>query len=98
MASGAQGGPLDPDPLRWLAVFGGAGNVVSLDAVAATRLRIVVRDPSAVDRQRLATLDTAWVAADTFHIVVGDAAQRYAEKLATRLSPATGAGAAPLPA
>ena len=38
-ASGAQGGPLDPDPLRWLAVFGGAGNVVSLDAVAATRLR-----------------------------------------------------------
>ena len=73
-----------PDPLRWLAVFGGAGNVVSLDAVAATRLRIVVRDPSAVDRQRLATLDTAWISADTFHIVVGDAAQRYAEKLATR--------------
>ena len=97
-ASGAQGGPLDPDPLRWLAVFGGAGNVVSLDAVAATRLRIVVRDPSAVDRQRLATLDTAWVSADTFHIVVGDAAQRYAAQLATRLSPGTAAGAAPQPA
>ncbi|CAE6806400.1 N-acetylglucosamine-specific PTS transporter subunit IIBC [Paraburkholderia aspalathi] len=94
-ASGAKGGPLDPDPLRWLAVFGGAGNVVSLDAVAATRLRIVVRDPSAVDRQRLATLDTAWVSADTFHIVVGDAAQRYAAQLATRLSPDTGAGTAP---
>jgi PTS system N-acetylglucosamine-specific IIC component len=97
-ASGAQGGPLDPDPLRWLAVFGGAGNVVSLDAVAATRLRIVVRDPSAVDRQRLATLDTAWVSADTFHIVVGDAAQRYATQLATRLSLDTGTGAAPQPA
>ena len=97
-ASGAQGGPLDPDPLRWLAVFGGSGNVVSLDAVAATRLRIVVRDPSAVDRQRLATLDTAWVSADTFHIVVGDAAQRYAAQLATRLSPDTGAGTAPQPA
>jgi phosphotransferase system IIB component len=65
-ASGAQCGPLDPDPLRWLAVFGGAGNVASLDAVAATRLRIVVRDPSAVDRQRLATLYTAWVSANTF--------------------------------
>jgi len=95
-ASAAASGPLDPDPLRWLAVFGGAGNVKSLDAVAATRLRIVVQDPSAVDRQRLATLDTAWVAADTFHIVVGDAARRYAEALATRM-PASG-GAAPLPA
>jgi PTS system N-acetylglucosamine-specific IIC component len=96
-ASGAQSsGPLDPDPLRWLAVFGGAGNVVSLDAVAATRLRIVVRDPSAVDRQRLATLDTAWISADTFHIVVGDAAQRYAEKLATRTTQS--GGATPLPA
>jgi len=89
-------GPLDPDPLRWLAVFGGAGNVLSLDAVAATRLRIVVRDPSAVDRQRLAALDTAWVSADTFHIVVGDAARRYADTLATRMSP--GGGAAPVPA
>jgi PTS system N-acetylglucosamine-specific IIC component len=97
-ASGVQAGALDPDPLRWLAVFGGAGNIVSLDAVAATRLRIVVRDPSAVDRQRLATLDMAWVSADTFHIVVGDAAQRYAAQLATRLSPATGAGTAPQPA
>jgi PTS system N-acetylglucosamine-specific IIC component len=96
-AVGAQGsGPLDPDPLRWLAVFGGAGNVVSLDAVAATRLRIVVRDPSAVDRQRLATLDTAWISADTFHIVVGEAAQRYAEKLATRTTQS--GGATPLPA
>jgi N-acetylglucosamine PTS system EIICBA or EIICB component len=94
--AGHHGGPLDPDPLRWLAVFGGAGNVASLDAVASTRLRIVVRDPSAVDRQRLAALDTAWVSADTFHIVVGDAAQRYADTLATRMSQ-TG-GATPLPA
>jgi PTS system N-acetylglucosamine-specific IIC component len=96
VATDAQGGPLDPDPLRWLAVFGGAGNVVSLDPVAATRLRIVVRDPSAVDRQRLATLDTAWVSGDTFHIVVGEAAQRYAAKLATRMSES--GGATPLPA
>jgi N-acetylglucosamine PTS system EIICBA or EIICB component len=97
--SAAGSGPLDPDPLRWLAVFGGATNIVSLDAVASTRLRIVVRDPSSVDRQRLAALDVAWVSADTFHIVVGDAAKRYAQQLATRL-PAVGggAGAAPLPA
>ncbi|MEI6002994.1 PTS transporter subunit EIIC [Paraburkholderia bengalensis] len=79
-------GPLDPDPLRWLAVFGGATNVVSLEAVAATRLRIVVRDASAVDRQRLDTLSVAWVATDTFHIVVGESAARYAQQLSTRLT------------
>ncbi|WP_244814526.1 N-acetylglucosamine-specific PTS transporter subunit IIBC [Caballeronia sp. Lep1P3] len=90
-------GPLDPDPLRWLAVFGGATNVASLDAVAQTRLRVVVRDPSAVDKQRLSQLDVAWVSADTFHIVVGSAAQRYAAQMATRLS-GNGGGAAPMPA
>jgi N-acetylglucosamine PTS system EIICBA or EIICB component len=89
-------GPLDPDPVRWLAVFGGATNVASLDAIAATRLRVVVRDPSSVDRQRLSALDVAWVSADTFHIVVGNAAQRYADTMAKRLSP--GSGASPLPA
>jgi PTS system N-acetylglucosamine-specific IIC component len=70
----SEAGPLDPEPARWLAVFGGATNVASLDAVAATRLRVVVRDPSAVDRQLLGELDVAWVSADTFHIVVGQAA------------------------
>jgi PTS system N-acetylglucosamine-specific IIC component len=67
-------------------VFGGATNVASLEAVAATRLRIVVRDPSAVDRQRLDTLSVAWVSTDTFHIVVGEDAQRYAQQLSTRLT------------
>ena len=92
----AQSGPLDPDPTRWLAVFGGATNVVSLDAVASTRLRIVVTDPTAVDRQRLGALDVAWVSTDTFHIVVGEAAQRYAQQLAARL-PAAGATGATSP-
>jgi len=90
-------GPLDPDPFRWLAVFGGATNVASLDAVAQTRLRVVVRDPSSVDRQRLSSLDVVWVSADTFHIVVGAAAQRYATQLSARLS-GSGGGAAPMPA
>lgn len=90
-------GPLDPDPFRWLAVFGGATNVASLDAVAQTRLRVVVRDPSSVDRQRLSSLDVAWMSTDTFHIIVGAAAQRYAAQLSTRLS-AGGSGAAPMPA
>ncbi|EKS9795281.1 MULTISPECIES: N-acetylglucosamine-specific PTS transporter subunit IIBC [Burkholderia] len=95
--TGAAAGPLDPEPTRWLAVFGGATNVVSLDAVAATRLRVVVRDPSAVDRERLGALDVAWVSLDTFHIVCGNAAARYAEQLGARLPP-SGSGAAAQPA
>ncbi|WDD95388.1 N-acetylglucosamine-specific PTS transporter subunit IIBC [Burkholderia sp. FERM BP-3421] len=91
-------GPLDPEPARWLAVFGGATNVAALDAVATTRLRVVVRDPSAVDRQRLAALDVAWVSVDTFHIVCGQAAQRYAQQLAARLPSTDGSGAAAQPA
>jgi N-acetylglucosamine PTS system EIICBA or EIICB component len=94
-ASAAVSGPLDPDPLRWLAVFGGATNIASLQAVAATRLRIAVRDASAVDRQRLGVLDVAWVSPDTFHIVVGQAAQRYAQQLSARLPAIGGAAAQP---
>ncbi|MDR3096179.1 MAG: N-acetylglucosamine-specific PTS transporter subunit IIBC [Paraburkholderia sp.] len=75
-------GPLDPNPSRWLAVLGGVANIVSLDAVAVTRLRVIVRDPAAVDRAKLGALDVAWVSADTLQIVVGDAAQRYARELA----------------
>ncbi|WP_179401192.1 N-acetylglucosamine-specific PTS transporter subunit IIBC [Burkholderia guangdongensis] len=96
----ANAGPLDADPARWLAAFGGASNVVSLDAIATTRLRVVVRDPSALDRQYLASLHVTWVAADTFHVVCGSAAQRYAQQLGARL-PATGGGGggvAPQPA
>jgi len=97
--AGSHSGPLDPDPARWIAVFGGATNIVSLDAIASTRLRIVVSDPTAVDRQRLAVLDVAWISADTFHIVVGEAAGRYAQVLSARL-PAAGAtgGVSPQPA
>jgi PTS system N-acetylglucosamine-specific IIC component len=95
-AADGQTGPLDPDPMRWLAVFGGATNVVSLDPVAATRLRVVVRDPSAVDRQRLSALDVAWVSADTFHIVCGSAAPRYAQQLSTRLPAAGGPSPQPI--
>jgi PTS system N-acetylglucosamine-specific IIC component len=96
----SQSGPLDPDPARWLAVFGGATNIVSLDAIASTRLRIVVSDPTALDRQRLAALDVAWISAVTFHVVVGEAASRYAQVLSARLpaAGATGGAASPQPA
>jgi len=87
-------GPLDPNPARWVAVFGGATNVASLDAVAGTRLRVVVRDPAAVDRQRLSELNVAWVSHDTFHITCGDAAPRYAQEISGNLSD-IGRGALP---
>jgi N-acetylglucosamine PTS system EIICBA or EIICB component len=77
-------GPLDPDPARWLAAFGGSANIATLDAVAATRLRVIVRNPAAVDREKLAALDVAWVSDNTLHIVVGSAAQRYAQALAAQ--------------
>ncbi|MCR1768881.1 PTS system N-acetylglucosamine-specific EIICBA component [Burkholderia glumae] len=94
-APGGEAGPLDPDPMRWLAVFGGAANVASLDAVAATRLRVVVRDPSAVDRDRLASVDVAWVSTDTFHIICGSSAARYAQQMSARLPPTGGAAEQP---
>ncbi|QGZ60481.1 N-acetylglucosamine-specific PTS transporter subunit IIBC [Paraburkholderia acidisoli] len=78
----AGAGPLDPNPARWIAVLGGAANIVSLDAVAATRLRVVVRNAANVDRAALEALDTVWVTTDTLHIVVGEAAGRYARELA----------------
>lgn len=81
-ANADESGPLDPDPARWLAVLGGPANIVSLDVAAATRLRVIVRDTAAVDRQKLDALDVVWVSADTLHIVVGRAAQRYAQLLA----------------
>jgi N-acetylglucosamine PTS system EIICBA or EIICB component len=81
-----EAGPLDPNPSRWLAVLGGSANIVSLDAVAATRLRVIVRDPASVDRAQLGALDVAWVSADTLHIVVGSAAQRYARELALQMA------------
>ncbi len=87
-------GPLDPNPARWVAVFGGATNIATLDAVAGTRLRVVVRDPSAVDRQRLSELSVAWVSNDTFHITCGDAAPRYAQVISDTLADISG-GALP---
>lgn len=87
-------GPLDPNPVGWVAVFGGATNVSALDAVAGTRLRVVVRDPASVDRHRLSALNVAWVSNDTFHITCGDAAPRYAQVLGQALA-AIGGGALP---
>jgi N-acetylglucosamine PTS system EIICBA or EIICB component len=94
-ASAAGNGPLDPNPTSWIAVFGGATNVSTLDAVAGTRLRVVVRDPDSVDRHRLAQLNVAWVSNDTFHIACGESAARYAQVLSHAIATI---GGGPVPA
>jgi PTS system N-acetylglucosamine-specific IIC component len=78
----AAAGPLGDDPVRWLAVLGGVSNIASLDVVATTRLRIVVRDAQLVNRDALKSLDVAWVSPDTLHVIVGDSAPGYARELA----------------
>ncbi|MDF2627237.1 MAG: system N-acetylglucosamine-specific enzyme component [Symbiobacteriaceae bacterium] len=77
-----------------LAALGGAGNVVTLDA-CMTRLRLVVRDPGAVDDARLRQLGAAAVlrpGAGEVQVVVG----ARAGELAARVK-AVGAGEAPAP-
>ncbi|TDV18446.1 N-acetylglucosamine-specific PTS transporter subunit IIBC [Paraburkholderia caballeronis] len=96
-APAVDAGPLDPDPVGWLGALGGAANITSLDAVAATRLRVVVRNGALIDRQRLGALDVAWISANTLHLVVGSSAARYAQQFAPHL-PAVGSGPAVQPA
>jgi glucose-specific phosphotransferase system IIA component len=75
-----------------LAALGGAGNLVTLDA-CMTRLRLVVRDPAAVDDARLKSLGAAAVlrpGAGEVQVVMG----ARAGELATRVRAAM-AGKAP---
>ncbi|HYF80747.1 MAG TPA: glucose PTS transporter subunit IIA, partial [Symbiobacteriaceae bacterium] len=77
-----------------LAALGGAGNLVTLDA-CMTRLRLVVRDPAAVDDARLKALGAAAVlrpGAGEVQVVMG----ARAGELATRVQAAM-AGEAPAP-
>jgi PTS system glucose-specific IIC component len=64
-----------------VAALGGAGNVVSLDAVAHTRLRAELRDAARVDDGALAAAGVAGVqrvGATVLHLVVGDRAAALA--------------------
>ena len=83
----------DPDAARkasaYIAALGGKANIVRVDACAATRLRLVVRDESQV---RGPALKTAGIAAvvkldgKTLHLLAGLNADQYAAEMRGQLA------------
>ncbi|MGH8445430.1 MAG: PTS transporter subunit EIIB, partial [Solimonas sp.] len=72
------------DAAAWLAALGGRANVTALAAVAATRLRVALRDPARVDAdalRRLGVLGTVAGADASLQLIVGRAAPQYATVL-----------------
>lgn len=57
---------------HWIEVLGGAANIVSVEEVANSRLRVVVRERKPGEASGL-----MWVADDTAHIVLGHPAKEY---------------------
>lgn len=84
LASGA-GEPILA-PARLLAALGGAGNVVQLEAVALTRLRVTVKDRTLVDEPALAAAGVAGimpVSGSVMHLIVGEQAGGLAGSFST---------------
>ena len=77
--------PADVDPVKveaCIVALGGRGNIASSDGVAATRLRVKVKDSSKVDATALADAGihgAAEVAKRVWHLVVGQEAGAFAE-------------------
>jgi PTS system glucose-specific IIC component len=70
------------DARRLLVALGGAGNVGEVAGIAATRVRVVVRDASRVDEAAVATIGAPWrVADDVLHVVIGNDAPAWAAAL-----------------
>ncbi|HEV7706310.1 MAG TPA: PTS glucose transporter subunit IIBC [Gemmatimonadaceae bacterium] len=70
-----------------LAALGGASNIVSADAVALTRLRVELHDPSLLEDARLARAGVLGVwrlPSDVVHLIVGEDAAALAAALAER--------------
>ncbi|HZI99850.1 MAG TPA: PTS glucose transporter subunit IIBC [Gemmatimonadaceae bacterium] len=62
---------------------GGRSNMIEVDAAALTRLRVKLRNPSAVDERALQSLGVSVmrVADNRVHLIVGDDAEAYASAL-----------------
>ena len=75
------------DPIRardLLQALGGAANVAEVAGIAATRVRVVVRDAALVDGTRGASVGVPWrVADDVLHVVIGGDAPAWAAALDT---------------
>jgi len=57
---------------EWLETLGGRQNILSAIAIAATRLRIVLRDPDVVLEEK-SLWPVVWVSQDTLHLICGSA-------------------------
>ena len=78
----------DPDAARkaaaWIAALGGAGNIERVDACAETRLRVVLRDESAIDEAALRKAGIEAVVklpGKTVHLLAGLNADQYAAEM-----------------
>jgi PTS system mannose-specific EIIBCA component len=82
-----------------IVALGGRGNIASSDGVAATRLRVKVKDSSKVDATALADAGihgAAEVAKRVWHLVVGQEAGAFAGAFASQAAqPAPEEAAAP---
>lgn len=72
------------DKARWLAALGGAGNVLKVEVVAGSRLRVEVADAARVDQaalQQLGASGVTSVSANVLHVVLQGDAGPYAAVL-----------------
>ena len=70
--------------LDWTKALGGADNIKDLKPCAVTRLRVVVKDASKVNKMRLEAEGVQAVMAlpdNTYHLIVGPASDQYAREM-----------------
>jgi PTS system N-acetylglucosamine-specific IIC component len=76
--------PPGTDPGAWLSALGGRGNVLAIEGVAGTRLRVELVDGSRIDEPRLRDLGAPAVmriSSSVVHVVVGAGASALAASL-----------------
>ncbi|WP_295623993.1 PTS transporter subunit EIIC [uncultured Corynebacterium sp.] len=74
--------------VAWIDALGGADNIVSVEPVAQTRLRVVVADSAKVDSTALSGDElpaAARVGDDVWHLIVGPDAEQFAAAMNRRL-------------
>lgn len=86
-------GDLETNQARqWVAALGGESNILAVEPVAETRVRVEVRDADAVDEEALRRAGLAGavqVAPGVWHLVAGLEADQYAEGMRRRLASVT---------
>ncbi len=73
----------------YIAGLGGRSNIVKVESAAETRLRVVVRDPKAVEEAALTSAGITGVVTvgeDTLHLIAGLNADQYAEEMRGQLA------------